>query len=195
MGCDTRELYANIEGKAGDLANRSRATQSILTKSMFQWLYISSIVYCPAAYFTKVTLLLLVSRIFTVKEKVVKGIHIFIIALLVAYLPIQIAKTVVCIPIQAYWNPSIKNATCLDQQKLFISDICLAIFTDFVIFLLPVPLIWSLRMPLRKKIKFAVLLGCGGVATAVTIWRLQKVIGFRLGQDTTVQFVPQNIST
>jgi hypothetical protein len=157
-----------------------------------QWLYAGSIVYCPAAYFTKATLLLIIARIFTVRYCVSRGIYISIAALLVAYLPMQISKTFVCSPIKAFWDQSV-HGSCLNQRKVFIADTTVGFLTDFMILIIPIPLIWSLHVPLQKKIKMAALLGAGGVATAVTCYRLWAVVDFINSKDVTADFVPQSI--
>ncbi|KAE9566565.1 hypothetical protein CGMCC3_g17285 [Colletotrichum fructicola] len=170
-----------------------------LTKESYQevmrWLYASSIIYCPAAYFTKVTLLLLEARVFSIHEKIARGIRIFVIILLVCYIPIQTLKTIICIPISAFWDPHTPNPKCLNQRKIFIADLALAIITDFFILCIPFPLLWGLRMPLRKKLKILVLLGAGGVATAVTIYRLYLVILFLSSTDVTSDFVVLDLVT
>lgn len=144
-------------------------------------------------YAIKVTLLLLIARVFSVRESVSRAIHIFIIALFIAYVPSQITKTVICTPIRASWDQSVKGK-CLQQRKIFIADTTLAIFTDLVILILPIPLTWSLRSPMREKIKIMVLLGAGGVATAVSIYRLYNVIRFIESKDVTLDFVYQSIT-
>ncbi|KAI1634381.1 hypothetical protein F4809DRAFT_665628 [Biscogniauxia mediterranea] len=164
-------------------------------REILKWLYASSVVYCPAAYFTKATLLLLISRVFAVKETVVLGVRIFLVALLVCYLPIQGIKMAICIPIRAFWDTSIQNAHCLDQRKVFIADLCLAIITDLVILIVPIPLTWSLNMSLRKKVKIIALLGAGGAATAVTILRMVKVIQFLESTDVTYDFTLLDLAT
>ncbi|KAK1492306.1 integral membrane protein [Colletotrichum abscissum] len=170
-----------------------------LTKESYQevmrWLYASSIVYCPAAYFTKVTLLLLEARVFAVHERVSRGIKVFIVTLLICYIPIQILKTVICLPVSAFWNPKTPNPRCLNQRKIFIADLSLAIITDFFILVLPVPLLWGLRMPLRKKLKVAALLGAGGIATAVTVYRMYLVVQFLASTDVTADFVVLDLIT
>lgn len=50
-------------------------------------------------------------------------------------------------------------------------------------------------MPLRKKLKILVLLGAGGVATAVTIYRLYLVILFLSSTDVTSDFVVLDLVT
>uniref|UniRef100_A0A8H7K8Q7 Uncharacterized protein n=2 Tax=Bionectria ochroleuca TaxID=29856 RepID=A0A8H7K8Q7_BIOOC len=59
---------------------------------VLKWLYANSVIYFPTAYFTKITLLLLIGRVFAVKRWVTKSIHIFIVVLLAAHLPVQIIK-------------------------------------------------------------------------------------------------------
>ena len=124
---------------------------------------------------------------------VARAIRIFIGALLVAYLPIQILKTVICHPIKAFWDPSV-NGQCLVQSRIFISDIVLAILTDLIILVIPVVLIWPLRTSLRKKLKMAVMLGAGGIAVGVTAYRLYAVVMYFESTDVTSDFVEQSIT-
>ncbi|KAL5613180.1 hypothetical protein FOVSG1_002243 [Fusarium oxysporum f. sp. vasinfectum] len=103
-----------------------------------QWFYASTVVYIPAAFFTKATILLLMARVFAVEPRVAKGIKILIWALLVAYIPIQILRIVNCYPIRTYWDPDVRNARCLNQRKIFFSDLSLSIVTDLLILALEI---------------------------------------------------------
>ncbi|KAM0269663.1 hypothetical protein ACHAQH_009662 [Verticillium albo-atrum] len=141
-----------------------------------KWLYASSIVYIPAAYFTKVTLLLLIAHVFAGHERTAKSIHIFIWVLLFVYTPIQTIKTTICIPIEDYWLPTITTPQCINQRKVFIVDTSIAVFVDLVILLLPVCMTWSLTMSPKKKFKIILMLGAGGAATAATLFRLVTAI-------------------
>jgi hypothetical protein len=158
-----------------------------------QWLYAGSIVYLPAAYFTKVTLLLIIARVFRVKRAVAKSIYIFIAALFFAYLPMQISKTFICSPIKAFWDDRV-HGSCLQQRKIFIADTTVGFVTDFIILILPIPLIWSFNASLWKKVKIAAVLGAGGIATGVTCFRLWAVVQFISAADDTAQFVRQSIA-
>ncbi|KAF4472497.1 integral membrane [Fusarium albosuccineum] len=160
-----------------------------------KWFYASTVVYCPAAFFTKTTILLLMARVFAVERRVSKGIRIFIGFLLVAYLPVECLRIVNCYPIRTYWDPTVANAHCLNQRKMFFSSLSLSILTDILILLIPIPLTWKLRMPMRKKIKIVLLLGAGGVATALTIYRVTKAVQFLDSDDITVDYTPIDILT
>ncbi|CAI6091142.1 unnamed protein product [Clonostachys chloroleuca] len=154
-----------------------------MEKAIIHWCKdANSIIYFPTAYFTKVPHLLLIGRVYAVKGRAARSIHIFIVILFVAYLPAQIVKIVICIPIRAYWDPSV-DGRCLNQRKIFLFGLALAIFTDFVIPLLLISLTWSLR-----KIKIIALLGAGGVATGMTILRMYKAVKFRDSNDVMADF-------
>jgi hypothetical protein len=161
-----------------------------------KWLYAGSIVYIPAAYLVKVTLLLLIARVFAVEERVAKGIHIFIFVLLCTYIPVQTLKTWICYPIRAYWDPvGVGVFGCINQRVLFITDLTIAVITDLVIVILPIPVTWNMRLPLRKKVKIIFMLGAGGLATGVTFLRLIKCITFLKADDVTADFVIIDLTT
>jgi hypothetical protein len=155
---------------------------------VLKWLYASSIIYIPTAFFVKTTLLLLIARVFAVRRKVARGIHYFIAFIAIAYAPIQFCKIFICTPIRAYWQFH-TDGSCLQQRKIFLADLSIAIFTDLVILIIPVPLTWSLKMPWKKKLKIVILLAGGGFATATTIFRLYKAVEFIDSQDVTHDFV------
>lgn len=155
-----------------------------------------TVTYIPAAYFTKIALLLLIARVFSVKERVAKALHYFMIALGIAYVPIQVPKVVVCSPISTYWAVTGGTRHCLNQNLLFLADICVALSTDFLILILPIPLVWSMRMmPLWHKIKIIGMLSAGGAATATTAYRVVKIVQYMDSTDPTADFTVLSIFT
>ena len=105
-------------------------------------------------------------------------------SMLVFYIIVTILKIDLCKPINVFWDPNIKG-TCLNEHAIFIADTVMSVVSDLAILAFPVPLLWSLQMPLRKKLRIAVLLGAGGVATATTVIRLVLIVG-PLPTDRTV---------
>jgi hypothetical protein len=154
-----------------------------------KWLYITSVLYCPAAYFIKATLLLLTARVFAAYERAAKAIHWFVVLLAVAYVPIQLIKIFVCVPIQSFWDPSVRPTRCLSQAKAFIFDLSLAILTDTIILIIPIVLIWNLSMPLTQRLKIAAMLSAGGVALGVTTFRMYLLSMYLVTTDITSKFV------
>lgn len=140
-------------------------------RDFLKWLYICTVVYGPAAFTTKVTLLLLMARVFAVKERVSKALRWFMTGLAITYSGIQIPKIMVCTPISAYWEITAsvgvngRNPYCLNQAHIFIADISVAVLTDFIILVVPIPLALSMRsLSLKHKIQIILLLSAGGAA-------------------------------
>lgn len=109
---------------------------------------------CPMVF--KAAILLLYARIFSIEERVSKSIRILIWLLLITLLPVQSLKLAVCKPIPAYWelSNSLEEQAryCRqDQQSVFKADITIAIITDLLILIIPVPLTIPLSFPIRKK--------------------------------------------
>ncbi|OLN94288.1 hypothetical protein CCHL11_02818 [Colletotrichum chlorophyti] len=155
-----------------------------------KWLYISSLLYSPAAFFTKVALMLLTTRVFSVDRVVTKSLQALLFFFLIAYIPAQVAKAVVCLPVEAFWDPTVSHFTCINQTKLFIYDTAISIVSDAIILIVPVVLTWRLRVSMARKIKIVGLLGAGGVAVSITAYRMYLVIRYENTADSTADFVP-----
>lgn len=128
------------------------------------------------------------------KRVVSRSIYTFIILLFIAYIPIQTIKVIICLPIHSYWNPDV-DGFCFPQRKVFLVDLSLAVFADVVILTVPIVLAWNLHFGWRKRLKVAVLLGAGGLATGVTVWRTAEAIFFMKSDDVASDFVLLDILT
>ncbi|EFQ31743.1 uncharacterized protein GLRG_06718 [Colletotrichum graminicola M1.001] len=154
------------------------------------WMYIGSLLYSPAAFFTKISILLLTVRVFSVDAAAARILHLLPFFFLICYIPAEIAKACVCIPVQSFWDQSMTDFKCIDQTKLFLYDSSLSAFSDLIILIVPMVLASRLRVSTLKKIKIVGLLGTGGVAVAVTIYRLYLVNKYDNTKDPTMDFVP-----
>lgn len=150
-------------------------------------MYISTTLYTPAAFCTKATLLLLIARVFSVHPLVSKLIRIFILLILLAYVPVGFLKLFICKPISAYWDNfemteagevTGGNSSCRGQATLFMGDISISIITDVLILILPIIMAWRMQATWRQKLKITVLLGAGGAATVTTVVRAYLNVQF-----------------
>jgi len=64
-----------------------------------------------------------------------------------------------CIPLQAYWDSSI-HGDCKPISYMW-AAIGLHIATDFLIFLIPIPVVWSMIIPIRQKIGLILIFALG----------------------------------
>ncbi len=69
----------------------------------------------------------------------------------------------ICKPIASYWDWTIADSTCLNQQAVFDAANILNMATDYMILLLPIWMLRPLRAPLLKKIGIALILMTGGL--------------------------------
>ena len=69
-----------------------------------------------------------------------------------------------CIPVEAQWNYTIKNAKC-DSGSSFVaaaySISVMTIVTDWLYALLPIPMVWSVQMSVQTKMTVAFILSLG----------------------------------
>lgn len=134
----------------------------------------------------------MMARVFAVYERIALCIRLYVGFMAFAYLPVQIVKIFICTPISHYWDP-VPHGRCVDQPKIFLTDTALAIITDFLILVIPIPLIWRLRMSLCRKLKIIAMLGAGGAAVAVACYREYKIYVFQWTNDVTGDFVVMNL--
>lgn len=72
---------------------------------------------------------------------------IFIFSVIYLFLNIYM-----CNPREKLWNPLITTGRCFNRNIDAESSGVLNVVSDFAILMLPMPCLWSLHMPMRKKI-------------------------------------------
>jgi hypothetical protein len=159
-------------------------------------------------FFRKLTILLLVIRIFRVKTRFVFYIHMLIAVLTAYYTAITFAKIFVCVPADKFWKPKVPGR-CISYHDVYISDCVVSLITDFVILFAPLPVIWSLQMDLKHKLGSSFALAVGSMyvsllvnsncvmrytydyrACVASILRLEVSIKAKQDPDKTVVFLP-----
>ncbi|KDN69270.1 hypothetical protein CSUB01_09322 [Colletotrichum sublineola] len=135
----------------------------------------TNLLYSISLTLTKISILLLYIRVFAydlvcLLAKIMLGIvavsHTWIIA--------SILTT--CIPLSAVWNydPLAPPVYC-HPIAVFWGNACLHLFTDFLIFLLPLPVISSMRLPRRQKLGLYSVFSLAFLVCAISIVRLVRL--------------------
>ncbi len=109
----------------------------------------SEILYLPAIFSTKLSILLLYKRLFPVRPFVV--VLYITGAFVAAYsLTAAMVNLLQCLPVNSVWNPAVKpRCVNLGLELLIFSSI--NVVTDFVILVLPMPLVWRLHTTTARK--------------------------------------------
>ncbi|KAL7276060.1 hypothetical protein RUND412_000976 [Rhizina undulata] len=93
-----------------------------------------------------------------------------------------------CNPLDAVWDTAVAalpGTKCLPSLFLFFFPASLNIFIDFVIFFLPMRIIWEMKASLRRKISLMGILGIGLIAIIVSCLRLIILYRFSISTDIT----------
>lgn len=130
---------------------------------------------------TKASILLQYLRIFSNR-----GIRIICITLLLLLIPAAcwgvFAGTFMCTPMAALWNPAIPGH-CLDGRTYWLSVAGLDISMDFFILILPLPAMFSLRLPRKQKISLVLIFSLGFFVCVISVVRLATVLAASLEGD------------
>lgn len=92
-----------------------------------------------------------------------------------------------CTPVKAYWEvePQYPHK-CINTGYMLFAASVINIFTDFLVTALPMPLIWSLKLPARQRLAVISIFGVGvvvNVAGSIRTYFVWK--SFVVGYDTT----------
>ncbi|MCJ1318125.1 hypothetical protein MMC15_003452 [Xylographa vitiligo] len=82
-----------------------------------------------------------------------------------------------CHPVSAYidqWMPEVYENQCINSVAITVTQGCTDIGTDIVISCLPMPLVWSLHMPMRQRITLAGIFLLGGLVCNASVLSLIK---------------------
>ncbi|KAK6596266.1 hypothetical protein ACHAP3_000374 [Botrytis cinerea] len=147
-------------------------------------------ILCTAIIKTSVGLLLL--RITSVKTFYKYLIWISLVIIWIWSIVTFVISCVQCRPLKASWDP-LTPGVCLEPR--IIANFAYAIsaetiFFDWLFALLPIPMLWDIKMSLRLKFSIMFILGLGIVASIATIIRLKYLVAFLNVTDSLYSIAP-----
>ncbi|KAK4443160.1 hypothetical protein QBC34DRAFT_213301 [Podospora aff. communis PSN243] len=91
-----------------------------------------------------------------------------------------------CTPIQRGWDKTVEG-TCIEEQPYLFSNAAFNMAADIIVFVLPIPTLWSLQLPLRQRLILLGTFTCGSVILVANIVRLTHIYRFTVPptQDPT----------
>ncbi|KAL8906230.1 MAG: hypothetical protein Q9207_002152 [Kuettlingeria erythrocarpa] len=132
------------------------------------------ILYITSLAFTKISILLLYRRMFPIRNfhTILWAVGAFVVAFTVANV---LSIIFGCKPIKAAFNPFIKGKCINDGEAAILTFAIMTIVTDFVILLLPLPLVWKLRLPKIRKFQLTFIFLLGTFASVASIYRATQI--------------------
>jgi hypothetical protein len=88
-----------------------------------------------------------------------------------AFAVFLVALWVQCIPISSYWNLMADHRDCIPEGPPLVVQSVLNVVTDFMIYTLPIPTLFTLRLPWNQRIGLMVLFSVGGIIVVAGSFR------------------------
>ncbi|KAF3911295.1 hypothetical protein ABW21_db0201130 [Orbilia brochopaga] len=132
------------------------------TKSL-EYAWANMLLYCIAVTFTKISILCFYLRLVPsgIFRKLTWLTMVAVVALGVAY---GLMVVFYCIPVRAYWQPyEFPDAKCLSDEAALISNAAVNIVLDCWLWIMPVPVVWKVRLPIRQRIGLVAVFALGSL--------------------------------
>ena len=97
-----------------------------------------------------------------------------------------------CSPIAFAWDHTIEGGTCFNVIALFYTNAGLNIFQDFLIYILPMRMLYQLQIPKRQKVALMVVFAVGGFVCVTGIIRLVYLKTASVSSDPTCGHFPSS---
>ncbi|KAF2470544.1 uncharacterized protein BDR25DRAFT_314715 [Lindgomyces ingoldianus] len=143
--------------------------------------------------FATVSLLYLYGRIFPQRWFKLTLIYFGVFLALMTIVSLLVC-VLQCIPIHKMWN-SAASSGCVDFGRFALAMACVNITTDVVILIMPLPVVWGLRIRKTKKWLVSLSFIMGGSACVVCLIRLLFVLKVASTPDPTWDSIPSGITS
>ncbi|KAL1836806.1 hypothetical protein VTJ49DRAFT_4634 [Mycothermus thermophilus] len=139
--------------------------------------------YALSLCFTKLAILMLYIHLFTFRWAQLAGQVLFGFVV-VSHLYMAVTTFTACIPLQSYWDFRVPKRYC-HSNAVWWSNTALHMVTDFLIFLLPMPVVWTINLPRRQKLILSFLFGFGFLVCFISILRVPQLLRAQTDFDFT----------
>ena len=127
------------------------------------WLFITGFVYLPSLLAYKMSILFLYLRIFSI-EKVFRYCTWLVMFITFGYLFSNLGLQILtCQPIAKIWTPEIPGHCITEMNKPYYAYCSLNFITDLLIFALPLPMVWRLKLSLKEKVEVSAIFMLGSL--------------------------------
>ncbi|KAH6640092.1 hypothetical protein BKA67DRAFT_486818, partial [Truncatella angustata] len=76
-----------------------------------------------------------------------------------------------CSPATSYWNLFALERDCMHEWPPLAAQTTVTVITDFIVYVLPMPTLWKVQLPLSQRISLMILFGFGGIVVVAGCMR------------------------
>ncbi|KAL4862752.1 hypothetical protein BDV12DRAFT_207012 [Aspergillus spectabilis] len=135
----------------------------------------SSVTWLVSTTSCKVSMLTLYLSLFHISRRFRIIIYVSCVVVTAYFVTFLVLFMTQCHPVSYGWNP-VPGGGCRDVRVQQISSISANIVLDFAIAVLPIPVLWNLRMPPRSKLMIIAMFSMGLSVVGVLAWRLRITV-------------------
>lgn len=118
-------------------------------------------IYIPCLAFAKLALLMLYYRLLSTVQAWTYTIYVSAFIVSGYSLALALALVFTCSPIQKGWDTSITWGSCIDRPAEYLATAIANTVSDVVLILIPVKVVWILRIRLIPKLGVIFMFGIG----------------------------------
>ncbi|PHH71188.1 hypothetical protein CDD82_6688 [Ophiocordyceps australis] len=148
------------------------------------------LLWAISAAFIKLSILFFYISIFTMAN-VRKAVYVVIFLTVALLIAVLFESFFLCRPFAYTWDKTIPGV-CGSTQDAYLAIAIVNLITDLCVVALPMPLLWRLKLPQRKKIAISAILSLGLVICAFTAARIKSVLDLD-PMDFTYTMIPDLI--
>ncbi|OJD35397.1 cation-transporting atpase 4 [Diplodia corticola] len=157
---------------------RTTAAEKVVA---LKWFYLGQVFFCISIMFAKVSIALQLVRVASQKRPYLVGLWCIVGTIVLSLSFTTIFLLSQCTPITANWLPSTPGAKCLPSLALTVVSFTqsgINIITDWLCAVLPIPLLWDVKMNSNTKMSVVGLLGLGIFASVSAMIRLNYTVSY-----------------
>ena len=113
-------------------------------------LFVENFIYNTGISLVKISVLLFYSRVFRNVRSYRIALYVVGAILVGWWIAIDFLALFTCVPVQRAWQSNVPGH-CLDQQKTFLGASISNVVADFILLVLPVPMLWNLQVSRSRK--------------------------------------------
>ncbi|KAL1843194.1 hypothetical protein VTJ49DRAFT_2745 [Mycothermus thermophilus] len=159
---------------------------------MMQAWWFALLTYVLTLSLTKVSICLLYLTIFTF-EWAQRASWVVLFIVVASNLTAFVSTLTYCLPLEAAWNPAVEPWFC-HSDEMWWANAALAIVTDFLIFILPMPFLAPLKLPRRQKVIVVGVFAIGFFVCIVSLIRLAILIRVKQTIDPDFTYSPTTLT-
>ncbi|KAF1948944.1 hypothetical protein CC80DRAFT_599299 [Byssothecium circinans] len=139
---------------------------------LLQIVYIADLLWVTITTLVKLSILHFYLSVFHIEKKFVYACY-FTMALCAAYwIGCFFSFAFFCTPVEKIWHPALPGH-CGEPNSKYIASASIDLAVDIIIIVLPMPIIWTLQMPLGRKVGLIGVFAIGLFIIAITAVRFK----------------------